>query len=402
MNFFPMKIRKVIVAILFFSVTCLSSQIAQNADLKKWSLGGYISNMQTIMDIDTLKGYWLYQSQFHNRLNLGFYPVSPLFVSIQARTRILFGDLIRMDLDGQYAKSMNKESGWMDLSFNLATGRSYIFNTTIDRLYFQLELNKFWITLGRQRFNWGQTFVWNPNDWFNTYSFFDFDYEERQGSDAVRLRYFTGFTSSAEIAAKLDSAKNVTAAFLLKMNKWQYDLQLLGGVLASEDYGIGLGWSGQIKNIGFRGEMNYFHPIKNPADTSGLFFMSIGFDYVFSNSLMIQCEGLYNQQPKGFDETGFIEYYQKPLSVKDLSFTEWNFFGQISYPFTPLLSGTLSAMFYPKIDGFFLGPSISYSLANNFDFSLFFQIFSGEYQIGEDTDERHNIHLGFARFKYNF
>lgn len=390
------------IAILFFSITCFCSLSAQNPGVKKWTLGGYISNMQTVMDIDSLEGYWLYQSQFHNRLNFEWYPASPLLFTFQARNRVMYGDFIRMDVDDQYARSLDEESGWMDLSFNLSAGRSYIINTAIDRLYLQLELDKLWITLGRQRINWGQTFIWNPNDWFNTYSFFDFDYEERAGSDAVRLRYFTGFASSAEFAVKIDSAKNVTAAFLLKANKWQYDFQLLGGILANDDFGIGIGWSGHIKSIGFRGEMNYFHPTENPSDTSGLFFVSMGFEHIFSNSLMIQFEGLYSQQPKGFDEISFVEYYQKPLSVKTLSFTEWNFFGQVTYPFTPLLNGALSAMYFPNIDGFFVGPSISYSLANNLDFSLFLQIFSGEYPIGEEANKRHTLNFGFARFKYSF
>lgn len=375
---------------------------AQNTINQKWSLDGYLSNMQTILDIDSLNGYWLYQSQFHNRLNLKLYPVSPLLISVGARNRLIFGDMVRMDFSGEYARSLGQEAGWMDLSFNLLEKNSYILNTNIDRLFFQLQLNKLWITVGRQRINWGQTFVWNPNDWFNTYSFFDFDYEERPGSDAVRIQYFTGFTSSAEVAVKLDHDENITAAFLLKMNKWQYDFQLLGGVLAGKDYGIGAGWSGQIRNMGFRGELNYFRPIENFKDTAGLFFASIGLDYIFDNSLMLQFEGLYNQQPEGSDQEDFVDYYQKSLSVKDLSITEWSLFGQVSYPVTPLLTGTLSGMIFPKLRGYFIGPNVTYSLSDNLDFSFVLQVFSGEFSNYEGIDKRRTIHLGFLRFKYNF
>lgn len=39
--------------------------------------------------------------------------------------------------------------------------------------------------------------AWNPNDWFNTYNYFDFDYEERPGTDAIRVRvYFKDGMSS--------------------------------------------------------------------------------------------------------------------------------------------------------------------------------------------------------------
>jgi hypothetical protein len=173
-------------------------------------------------------------------------------------------------------------------------------------------------------------------------------------------------------------------------------------VLESRDYGLGLGWSGHIWNISFRGEMSYFHPIRNFSDTTGLFFMSLGFDYLFGNSLMIQFEGLYNGLPKGYDGISFTEYYSRPLSVKDLSFTQWNFFAQVSYPFTPLLNGTLSAMVFPRIEGFFIGPSLTWSVANNFDFSLLMQVFSGEYPGESGEVEKHNLNFGFVRFRYNF
>lgn len=396
-----MKLQKAIVT-GFACIALLQCAAAQDGGLKQWSLGGYVSNMQTIMDYDSLNGYWIYQSQFHNRLNVGYYPASWLSVSMQARNRLLLGDAVRMDINDALANSLEKEAGWLDLSFNLLERRSYILNTQIDRLYMKLEINKLWVTLGRQRINWGQAFVWNPNDWFNTYSFFDFDYEERAGSDAFRLQYFTGFTSSVEAAVKIDSAENITAAMLVKTNKWEYDFQFLGGILDGHDYGMGMGWSGHIRNISFRGEMSYFHPIRNFSDTTGLFFMSMGLDYMFSNSLMIQVEGLYNGLPKGYGGMNFTEYYSRPLSVKDLSFTEWNIFGQVSYPFTPLLNGTLSAMFFPKIEGFFIGPSLTWSIANNFDFSLLMQVFSGKYPGEEGTPEKHNLNFGFVRFKYNF
>ena len=56
----------------------------------------------------------------------------------------------------------------------------------------------------RQRINWGQTLVWNPNDIFNAYSYFDFDYIERPGSDAIRLQYYPDYSSAIEMAVKAD------------------------------------------------------------------------------------------------------------------------------------------------------------------------------------------------------
>ncbi|MCG8318265.1 MAG: hypothetical protein MI921_02070 [Cytophagales bacterium] len=50
--------------------------------------------------------------------------------------------------------------------------------------------------IGKHRINWGKSYVWNPNDVFNAYSFFDFDYEERRGTDALLIKYTTSPFSS--------------------------------------------------------------------------------------------------------------------------------------------------------------------------------------------------------------
>ena len=61
---------------------------------------------------------------------------------------------------------------------------------------------KWELTLGRQRINWGVNLAFNPNDLFNAYSLIDFDYQERPGSDAIRFQYFTNELSSFETAVQ--------------------------------------------------------------------------------------------------------------------------------------------------------------------------------------------------------
>jgi hypothetical protein len=375
---------------------------SQEDSLKKLTLEGYVSSMQSVIYMDSMQGYWYYESQIHNRLNIGYYPTSRISMALQARNRFITGDRFKSDATGGYTKSLAEDAGFMDLAFNWASGRSYVLNTAIDRLYMKYSFNKLEVTVGRQRVNWGQTYVWNPNDWFNTYSFFDFDYEERPGSDAVRIQYFTGALSGAEFVAKVDSAGSLTAAGLYKFNRGSYDFQLLGGWLAGSDLGLGTGWTGNIGQIGFRGEMSYFHPARHFLDTTGLFFFSLALDYTTAHSLMIQVEGFYNQLPPGYSGKSFVEFYQRPLSVKDLSFTEWNFMVMFSYPFTPLISGSLAALWYPGISGYYLGPSFTCSLADNLDLSLVLQYFSGRLPGPSGEPERQNLTLGFLRFKYSF
>jgi len=320
--------------------------------------------------------------------------------SIQLRNRLMYGETLSL-IPG-YIDNIAKEDGLFDLSFNLLSGESYVLNSAIDRIWFQYTTEGFSATVGRQRINWGQTFVWNANDVFNTYSYFDFDYEERPGADAVRLQFYPNYTSTIETAVKIDSAHRVTAAAMFRFNVFSYDIQLLAGILSEEDYLGGLGWSGNIGGAGFRGEATYFHPKQNFSDTSGMFMGSVGLDYTFPNTLMLQGEYLYSSKPYT-SAYGFIDYYGGPLTVKQLAFTEHSLFASGSYQITPLFYASLSGMYFPKLRGYFIGPNLSYNLLSNLDLAFFLQYFNVEQENPLSGNEsRQRITLWFLRLKWSF
>jgi hypothetical protein len=346
---------------------------------------------------------WVNDQVLHNRLNLFWYPSDNFTGTIQLRNRIFTGDNVRFTPG--YKRSFNVDDGIIDMNENIAEGNSYLMNSAVDRLWLRYSLNRFEATVGRQRINWGQTFVWNPNDIFNAYSFFDFDYPERPGSDAVRLQYYTGMTSSVEAAVKADSRDRITVAGKVRFNRWNYDFQVLGGIVNEEDYVLGAGWSGYIKNASFRGEMSYFHPKNHFEDTAGVLSLSLGGDYTFRNSLFLQVEALYMQLPEGYSFNSFNDLYDMSLSAKLLSFTEYNFFAQVSYPLNPLLNGALATIYYPGFNGFFIGPSLDLSVTDNMSFSAYLQLFNGEFEMqqgGFTVTDRLSFNLVFVRLKWNF
>ncbi len=390
------KIKMVFLTML---CACFSGIYAQD-EPKKYELGGYISNMQSVQFEDS-KGVWMNDNLIHNRLNFDWYPNDKLTLKMGVRNRIFTGESVK-SIPNYNDFISSSELGIMDLNWNVINEQSIILNTNIDRLYFQYQTEKFSATVGRQRINWSKTFAWNPNDIFNAYSFFDFDYIERPGSDAVRLEYYTGMVSSIELAAKIDINEEVTAAALWRFNKWKYDFQALAGIFNSREYVVGGGWSGAIKSLDFKGEFTYLHPKDNMSDTTGQFIGSISAGYTFPNSFNLMFEFLYSDIPEdGISD--FSEYYYQPLSVKTLSFTEYNIFGQASYQITPLLMGTVSCMFYPKIKGYFVGPSFDYSFADNLFASVVVQTFSGETK-DPDTEEisKANATYAFLRLKWSF
>ncbi|MCK5169437.1 MAG: hypothetical protein KAQ75_06135, partial [Bacteroidales bacterium] len=236
------------------------------------------------------------------------------------------------------------------------------------------------------------------NDIFNSYSFFDFDYEERPGSDAIRVQYYTSYTSVADVAVKIDKDNNITAAGLYRFNNWSYDIQFLGGIMDTTDYVMGAGWSGSIKDFGFTGEISYFHPQKNFSDSIGITIISIGLSYMFDNSINVSFEGNYNGYFDEINMSGFGDLYFMPLSVKTSSYSKFSWFGQISYPFHPLLSGSIAAMYFPSLGhGYFLMPQLAYSASDNFEFAFYGQRFEGKF--GGQYDK---MTMLFMRFRYSF
>ncbi len=116
-----------------------------------------------------------------------------------------------------YAEMTGSDQGWVDMSWNILNEQSFFLNTTVDRLWVDFNYDKFQARIGRQRINWGQTLIWNPNDIFNVYSFFEFDYIERPGSDAIRLQYYPDYSSAIELAVKADYDNRITAAAPLQV-----------------------------------------------------------------------------------------------------------------------------------------------------------------------------------------
>ncbi len=365
------------------------------AQEKKIEFSGYVSDMPSVI-MPQQDSAWLWENLVHNRLNFGWQTFKHWRLDASMRNRLMSGNMLKQT---GYAESIGFDKGWLDMSWNIIDSKNVLLNTTFDRLFITFEKNKWNLKLGRQRINWGQTLVWNPNDIFNTYSFFDFDYVERSGCDAFRGTYYHSETSSTELAASVDYSDKVTVALLHRWNHKNFDYQVMGGVLTESDIVVGGAWSGDFKGLNFRGEFSYFQPIENFADTTGVAAVSVGVDYLFKNSLMLQAEVLYNKQESTFSGEGLLALYAAPLSAKHLSICDWNVFAQASYPVTPRLNVALSGMYFVDVQSCYTGLSVDFSVIENLDFSFITQYFT---TIGKSDLGDMQSWLGFLRLKYSF
>ena len=379
--------------IFIFSIILLAGNPVFSQEKQKFlTLNGYVSILQSVI-FDSLSGPFIVDNLIHNRLNLKGYVNENLTFAAEFRNRLFTGDMVESGPD--YSEMTGSDQGMVDMSWNIINEQSFFLNTTIDRLWLDYNYGKFQARIGRQRINWGQTLVWNPNDIFNAYSYFDFDYVERPGSDAVRLQYYPGSSSAIEIAVKADYEDNITAATLYRFNKWGYDLQFLAGYFNSEDLVAGAGWSGTLGSLSFRGEATWFQPSKTFSDTTGTGLFTLGFDKIFKNNSMAQIQFMYCNNPADLDSFGSL--YYGSISTKELAFSKYSCFGLFSYPITPLLNLSLSAIWFPDLDGYYMGPSVDYSIAENVDLSMYWQHFESKMD-----DLKTTINLGFLRVKFSF
>jgi len=364
----------------------------------KLDFNGYISNMgQSSFAKDQNDNYqFLSDYIFHNRINLAYYANDNFTFHVQFRNQFIWGQTVK-NFPG-YAGNFAKDRGFFGLNFNWWEGSNNFMNTQFDRAYIEYMYNNLELSVGRQRVNWGRSLVWNPNDIFNAFSYYDVDYMERPGSDAFRMKYYFGTASAAELVTKLDSASNLSLAGLYKFNKWSYDIQFLGGYVDGQDFVIGTGWEGNIGSVAFRGEANYYRSQESFADTSGVFLASVGFDYLVGNKLTIQWEFLYNDPKTLIDiNQNPTAIFQAPSTSKSLSFSEYNLFANLSYLVSPILTANLAGMYYPDYQGFFLMPAIDFSISSNLYFSLMYQYFNLEIE-----NIRSGSNVAYARLKWNF
>jgi len=349
--------------------------IAQEEDIsvpKKWSLHGYVKDMVSIIQVEGLETT-MADNLVHNRLNFKWFPTSSLNAYLEVRSRFFVGDLVKTIPN--YSEMIDVNNDYLDLSVIALDSKSWVVHSMIDRAYLEWYKNDWEIRVGRQRINWGKNLVWNPNDLFNAYSFFDFDYEERPGSDALRIKKYTGFASSVELATSVHEDFNqMVIAGLWQINLWNYDIQLLGGK-AREDLALGVGWAGNIKNAGFKGEVSYFHPYTENSLTPAL-LATLSADYSFENSLYLHGSFLLNTDgSKQPDDFPFLSFNQGRLTARDLSPYRFSFFLQSSYAFHPLVSGGLAGMYFPGEAATFWNPTVSVSLGSNWEIDMIGQLF---------------------------
>lgn len=352
----------------------ISGVLAQNPDIDpSISIKGYVKEMPSIQMNESL-GDPAFSNLIHNRINMRLNVTNAFHFAAEARNRLFTNELIN---EVPMVKTLFEyDPGLLDMSWVWLYKGAWLGHSMVDRLYADWRINDWQIRAGRQRINWGINLVSNPNDLFNTYSFFDFDYEERPGSDAIRIQHFLGGMSRVQLAVSpAENSRNMVAAAMLNLNRWNYDFQTLAGYFRNRA-ALGGGWAGRIKNAGFKGEATWFYDLEKTTGLNrGNLVTAIGFDYMFGSGTFGVVEFLYNGGYNRNSQEVFL--VNQPLSPDNIMFSEYAVTLSAQQPFSAVLGGGLALMALPDIEAAFVMPSVTYSLMANFDLQFLAQIFTG-------------------------
>jgi hypothetical protein len=143
--------------LIFLASLCIHTGFTQDTvKTRSWELNGYVKDMGTVL-FSNVDERWYVENLVHNRLNFKWDISKNFSCGAGMRNRFSFGNLIAEYPD--YYISFGDDPGIVDLSWNIASGGSYVLNSSIDRLWIGYNTNKIQVTVGRQRINWGLNFV---------------------------------------------------------------------------------------------------------------------------------------------------------------------------------------------------------------------------------------------------
>ncbi|MGF1726093.1 hypothetical protein [Photobacterium nomapromontoriensis] len=363
---------------------------------KQWDLNGYVKYM-TAGSLPDRQSNGI-DHLIHQRFNVEYRWNEQLRFNAGMRNRLLFGDTTEQ---AGYADLIALDTGYMDLSKNWLDKKGVVGNSQFDRLYLDWQHDDWQLRGGRFRINWSMASLWNPNDIFNAYSIYDFDYEERSGSDAVMVSRKLGFASAVDLvySPSSDSERHSYAGRYL-FNHAGWDHQLLVGK-SGLDYLLGAGLAGEVKGAGVRGEVTWFDPSQAQWQGEPLVatvVATVEADYSIGGERNWIARGsvLYISNPQNTQNA--VVFLNLPLTARTLSFARWTAYADASLDITPLNRLTLSATYYD--DGsFFVGASNSYSLADDWQLLAVLQRFDGTHKslFGQSATT-----LLFAQIRWSF
>ncbi len=358
-------------------ILCLFFSLFSILSAQEITWDGYVKNMIAYADgtFSGMPATGKWQNTFQTRLNLNAYAGDFSF-SLQSR-HLLYVVKNAKPFRAAFDR-FQTNTGFIDLDWDYFRKQDAVAEGMIDRLYLDWNTGAMQITAGRQRIAWGAALVWNSTDFFNPFNILDFDYEEKPGTDAIRLQYYTGPASQLDFVymPSKDKDKQMLAARWLT-NLFEYDFNVMLG-WQKEKQRFGFNWAGDLAGAGFRGELVYTrphlhffaprltqqgngYPPEKKIDTP-YWTAILSFDYTFTNSLYLHTEYLYNEL--GVTQNSGLRQLEI-LQTGELSPSRHSLFQEFACQINPLLRADIFVLYNPTDRSYISLPSLQYDMSDN-------------------------------------
>ena len=261
----------------------------------------------------------------------------------------------------------------VDLRWDPVRRAHFTVSHFIDRIYFRQGFDFGDIIVGRQRIAWGTGRVWNPTDLFNPINPASFDKIEKEGADAVSVKFYLGsFTDFTVVYNSQSRFDGSNVGFRLRTNVGEYDFSTVAGyfdkrIIAGGDF------AGNLLDAGFRGE-GIISADENDLGSNFVKFI-IGLDNQFTAQFYALIEYQFNGE--GASDKNSYEL-RRLLAGEILNLSKNYVFIQVSYLLHPLLTGFVSLNANLNDGSGFIAGLASYSVTENFYVHLGGQLFYGD------------------------
>lgn len=298
-------------------------------------------------------------------------------------------------LDGDRVFSRHADGDWRHLVY---------------RAWVRYESERFELTLGRQRIPLGRGRLWNPSDLFNPIPPLAIEGQQRIGQDAVMARWKAGEGLwGSLIWSPMDDPDDHRAALRVELTRPELDAAGFVGRFA-RDWVFGLDFARNLGDAAVRGEATY-----TDLERGGRIWQVVAsLDYTFpvGSGLYTLVEHLYNENlvrplrlgapvPAASPEAAVRQLVGAQLPLLDrIATTVRNQTGfMASYELTPLLNGSLLAIYDWHGPSAALFPVLAYSATSNLQLSVGAQLFIGPRGRSEYGDA---ANLLFLQLNYFF
>jgi len=271
---------------------------------------------------------------------------------------------------------LRPDATWLDASATIADRSQMNWQHNVYRGWLAYDVGEWSMKAGRQRIAWGSGRIWNPTDRFNPVQPTALEPGQKLGVDAVLLQW--NYSDSASLALIEAPARMAYAVSQKTALRWQdtwgeFDVAVMLARIGPESM-LAFDVTGNWADAGVRLEW-----MQARSGLDGAYGqLSTGIDYTwtnswFSNGLYVAVEYFYN------GAAGLLPSLDRLNGISNHLLG-----GQLAYDLTPLWRAEMLLIADLQRPGWFVAPSLTWSLAENIDIQGFAQLPQGG--VGSEFD----------------